>query len=141
MAYKPWWETDENFKTEQQKILREWQEEQWKQYEIERQKRETQRAQETAAYRGKVISEHNERMAKGELEDVFLRQHLEAQITAERWKLLIGIALTFLFRYQWVFWILLIIVYFCRVNYLKSEAQKIDQERWKKNHAWLDREE
>lgn len=68
-----------------------------------------------------------EAKAKGEIIDPFIKQHLKAKNKIARWTLLIGIAMTCLFKGQWAIWIVMIIIYFVYVNVEKDKAKKADE--------------
>ena len=108
---------------EQQK---KWEEEKRKRAEWESKIPEDQRI---GAYWKKVKAEEEARIAKGEIVDLFIKQWLESSITAERWKLLIGILLTALIKGQWVFWIILILIYNYKVNKLQIDALEAQRKK------------
>lgn len=70
-----------------------------------------------------------DKWARGEINDVFIRQHMEAKITTARWALGLGMAMTFLFKGQWIIWIVFIIFYLAYVNKVKIEALEADRNR------------
>lgn len=59
--------------------------------------------------------------------NVFVRQYLEAKITAARWALALGIVMTALFKGQWVMWILFIVLYNLYVKQAKKDAEEADR--------------
>lgn len=73
--------------------------------------------------------EIEKKWANGEINDVFIKQHMEAKITAARWALGLGMAMTFLFKGQWLIWIVFIIFYIAYVNKVKMEALEADRNR------------
>ena len=70
-----------------------------------------------------------EARARGEITSPFIREHLKAKITAARWALALSMAMTLLFKGQWMLWIVFIITYICSVKRFKKDALKAD-ERW-----------
>lgn len=79
-----------------------------------------------------INKQQTEAKENGEIIDVFIRQRLAARITAMRWGLALGMAITFLFKGQWIIWIILIALYNLLVRQMKKEALKVDRERWEK---------
>ena len=73
--------------------------------------------------------EDEKRWANGEIINEFIRRHMEAKITAARWMLALGMAMTFLFKGQWIAWIVFIIWYFAYVNNVKKKALEADKNR------------
>ncbi len=67
--------------------------------------------------------------AHQEITDVFIKQHLRAKIVAARWMLGLGMAMTFLFKGQWMAWIVFIIMYILYANKAKSDALKAQKNR------------
>lgn len=49
-----------------------------------------------------IQKEMEEKWARGEINDVFIKQHMEAKITIARWLLALSMAMTFLFKGQWL---------------------------------------
>ena len=63
--------------------------------------------------------------ARGEIVNTFIKQYLDGKITIARWTLVLAMAATFLFKGQWIYWIVFIIVY---KIYVTSERRKAFQE-------------
>lgn len=70
-----------------------------------------------------------EARARDEVISPLIKQHLDAQIVVERWKLGLSMAMTFLFKGQWMLWIIFIILYNLKVERLKKEALEADLKR------------
>ena len=136
-----WWETDPEIQARLTETSKLWCEEQKIKFQTWQTQYEDCRAKELKEKKERMVKEHAKQIEQGKLWDPFLRQHLEAQISIERWKLFIGIVLTVLIKYQWVLWIFLIIIHCLKVKHLTEEAQKIDQESWEKYYARLDGKE
>ena len=81
-----------------------------------------------------TLKDDAETILQGNIVDPFIKEYLKGQIAAERLKLLIGMALTILFKHQWVLWIILIVMHIYKTDKLRTEAQKIDIERLKKQY-------
>lgn len=73
--------------------------------------------------------EMEEKWDRGEINNVFIKQHLEAKITAARWALALAMGMTLLFKGFWVLWILFILLYNWEVKRLKREALEADKRR------------
>lgn len=71
-----------------------------------------------------------EKHARGEIVDVFIKQYLDGKITIARWILALAMATTFLFKGQWIYWIIFIIIYNV---YVTSERHKAFQEDVRRN--------
>ena len=96
--------------------------------------------EQTIGYRSKVsLKEDAEKISRGEIVDTFIQEHLKGQIAIERLKLFLGIVLTVLIKYQWVLWIVFIIMYILKEDKLRMEAQKTDMERFEKRYERMDR--
>ena len=70
-----------------------------------------------------------EARARNDIISPFIKQHMEAKITIARWALGLGMAMTFLFKGQWLAWIVFIIMYFLYVNKIKADAIEADKRR------------
>ena len=68
-----------------------------------------------------------EQVAQNKIINPFIRQHLEARITAARWALALGVAVTFLFKGQWILWILFVVFYKLYVKKATEEAMEADR--------------
>lgn len=69
---------------------------------------------------------------RGEIISPFIKQHLEAKITAARWALALAMGMTLLFKGFWALWILFILLYNWEVKRLKKEALETDLKRGQK---------
>ena len=69
-----------------------------------------------------------ELIARGEIVNPFIRQHLEAEISISRWILAIAMLLTLLIEGQWVLWIIFIIAHRGRVKKLREDHLKADRD-------------
>ena len=79
---------------------------------------------------GSALRKHEqEAIARGEIIDPFIKQHLQAKIKTARWALALGIAMTCLFKGQWAIWIVMIIIYFIYVNSEKDKAKKAEEKK------------
>lgn len=73
-----------------------------------------------------------EARARGEILNPFIKQHLEAKIFAARLTLALSMAMTFLFKGQWILWIIFIIQYNVYVAKENAKALEEDLKRGKK---------
>ena len=92
-------------------------------------KEESERASKEQIIGSALRKSEAEAQAKGEIRDVFIKQHLEAKIITARWALALGMAATFLFKGQWLIWIAFIIIYFLYINGIKADAIEADKRR------------
>lgn len=74
----------------------------------------------------RLAQEMDERRARGEIINPCIKNWLEAEITAARTALIIGIILTALIKGQIVLWVIMYIAYRGRVNKAKEEAREAD---------------
>ena len=77
-------------------------------------------------------AELEQKWANGEIQDEFIKRHMKGQITAARWALALGMAVTFLLKGQWLIWIVMIFVYVIYVNNVKTKALEADKKKFKR---------
>ena len=73
-----------------------------------------------------------EKHARGEIVDVFIQKHLDCKITIARWTLALAMAATFLFKGQWIYWIIFIVIYKIYVTVERKKAFEEDKRRHNK---------
>ena len=73
-----------------------------------------------------------EKHARGEIVDVFIQKYLDGKITTARWTLALAMAATFLFKRQWIYWIVFIVIYKIYVTVERKKAFEEDKRRHNK---------
>ena len=80
----------------------------------------------------RLTQEMDERRARGEITNPFVKNWMEGEIAAARIALVVGICLTALFKGQIVMWAIMYFAYRGRVNRIKQEALEADRRGYKK---------
>ena len=125
-------EIQNHYKKEREDLNRKWREEQ----RIKNQaildkikEREQERKKQQEINNINIQKEMEANWDSGKINNVFIRQHLEAKIVAARWMLGLGMAATLLFKGQWLLWIVLIIMHSLYVNKITADAIEADKRR------------
>ena len=123
------WGNDEKYTKEFQIKCREEQQQHYNELMEKLKKQEIEKAKQEQAKKVEIQKKQNEAWNRGDIHDVFIKQHLEAKIVAARWALVLGMAATLLFKGQWLIWIACIITYFLYINKIKADAIEADKKR------------
>lgn len=124
------WGNDKEFTKEFQIKCREEQQKRYNEY-LERVANEKQ--PEPDPIIGSALHKYTEEaIARGEILNPFIEQHLEGKIQVARWTLALGIVITALFKGQWVLWILFIILYNVYVSQARQDALEKDRRKRQK---------
>lgn len=123
------WGNDEKYTKEFQAKCREQQQQKYNELMEALAKKEKERERQEKIQEAIAQKERQAALDQGKIHNVFIRQYLEAKITAARWCLALSIVATALFKGQWLLWISFIITYFLYVNKIKADAIKADKRR------------
>ena len=127
------WGNDEKYSKEFQEQCRA---EQQKKYnalmeELAKKEAEKRRLEQVKAQEAHHNSEQKTGPEHYEINDNFIKQHLDAQIAVARWGLALGMAVTFLFKGQWLIWIMLIVGYILYTKKARRDAIEADKKKKK----------
>ena len=119
------WDNDKEYSKEFQEYARKEAENFAKQVEDNREKIKRQQAQ---------MSRIKQPYDKGQyINNYFAKQYLESKILAAKWMLGLGMAITLLFKWQWILWIIFIIAYNIYVKTLRKQMLERDMKERQDN--------